>query len=100
MAETIIVWHPTLTVRQSNKAGAVFKVKGRGLFPFDMLRYDAAWPAGVFDAALIADTQERREVTLCTRGRSIHAARWESFGWRVTSMDGVPVDRRYDNADA
>lgn len=67
-----------------------YEVEGKGAFPYDMLRYDAAWPAREEDAARI----ER-----CSLGRlggqpalvkiqitSFYAPtpeRWASFGWVV-----------------
>jgi hypothetical protein len=60
-----------------------FKVSGRGPFPFDMLRYDEAWPVETMDALKLA-AFDRREITLLAN-REPTVARWESFGWLVTS---------------
>lgn len=67
-------------------------VKGAGTFPFDMLRYDGAYPRTESDAGLLyPHEKEMREVTLIVTGSTKHmctpeARRWESFNWRVTSM--------------
>lgn len=63
----------------------VYYVTGRGEFPFDMLRYDSAWPATGDDASKMDDHPSNREM------RSIRLAsyreptidRWSSFGWSV-----------------
>lgn len=69
-----------------------FTVQGRGLFPMDMLRYDACWPATGTDVELIsvtiADVEGRerwttpRKVILSSASKPT-AERWLSFGWRV-----------------
>lgn len=61
-------------------------VVGGGLFPFDMLRYDRAWPASEGDSAQIDRVMPgaftSREIAI--RGLSLPtAARWSSFGWEV-----------------
>lgn len=66
-----------------------YTVEGRGDFPFDMLRYDCAWPAiGDSAAYLIVDQEERRMVRKI-RLRSIQRpteGRWSSFGWTAHSI--------------
>jgi hypothetical protein len=60
-----------------------FTVKGTGEFPFDMLRYDAAWPNASDDAAKMG-ARGWRSVRLTTQQNGAPtAARWESFGWKV-----------------
>lgn len=60
-----------------------FTVKGNGMFPIDMLRYDNCWPATSEDAAKLAG-RGPREVTLGTRNRTAPTVgRWPSFMWRV-----------------
>ena len=68
-------------------------VSGRGSFPYDMLRYDAAWPATSEDAARmgvsIADREAYRKVR-SVRLRSYHEPtidRWSSFVWSVGVED-------------
>lgn len=58
-----------------------YSVHGRGAFPFDMLRYDLAWPATQDDVvALTVETE--RGVRL--RGlKEPTPERWATFGWRV-----------------
>jgi hypothetical protein len=75
-----------------------FTVRGTGLFPFDMLRYDSCWPKSQEDTAAIEATTRRRTrgsienpgpaeltvVTLLTIGTNAPTeARWDSFGWKV-----------------
>lgn len=61
-----------------------FVVSGRGTFPFDMLRYDACFPRGPEDSALMGET-EHRSVTLVTISQSAPTiARWNSFNWSCT----------------
>lgn len=65
-----------------------FTVKGGGLFPFDMLRYDQCWPKSEStDSAAIERTTRHghggtEEVTLVGLN-SPTQGRWQSFGWRV-----------------
>lgn len=66
-----------------------FTVKGRDLFPIDMLRYDCCWPkTETNDSYNIAASYERgnramREVTLIGL-KDPTVGRWHSFGWEVT----------------
>lgn len=73
----------------------LFRVKGRGEFPTDMLRYDRCWPESSDDAMLMMLDRHDRTVTLRrafdgTRNAAlVHGAtrrRWESFGWEVTDI--------------
>ncbi len=74
-------------------------VEGRGEFPFDMLRYDSAFPYREEDSSkLKPGRHEMRRVVLCRRGvnalRST-VARWSSFGWQVlmeTADPGEAID--------
>ena len=72
-----------------------FEVTGGGEFPFDMLRYDSAWPASEADSRKIAQSYsapdeesrpKQRTVRLKTRTR-VTNRRWESFGWSVVRVD-------------
>ena len=63
-----------------------FKVDGIGDFPFDMLRYDACYPATSEDASRLSE----RPSGLYRIGLIAHTSlgaptvgRWNSFGWRV-----------------
>ena len=56
-----------------------YTVFGRGPFPFDMLRYDEAWPRETMDALKLA-AMDRRAITLVGNGEPTEA-RWASFGW-------------------
>jgi hypothetical protein len=65
-----------------------FTVEGHGLFPFDMLRYDHAWPKAETDSGIIERTTRRGEsnmhsVVELTALAHPTIARWESFGWKV-----------------
>lgn len=69
---------------QQWQQGLTYAVVGTGEFPFDMLRYDQAFPNTGDDAGLIAATRciDSVEITL----RSIKpptVERWKSFGWTV-----------------
>ena len=57
-----------------------YRVSGKGVFPLDMLRYDAAYPAGDFHQGL--DVRERSITLRSYLPPTI--ARWKSFGWIVT----------------
>jgi hypothetical protein len=59
-----------------------FVVEGGGEFPFDMLRYDNAWPATEQDSGLMPGYEKRR-VTLFTITERLTVKRWESFNWTV-----------------
>lgn len=69
----------------------VFKVKGIGEFPFDMLRYDRCSPSTQEDVPRMVDYNHMREIELVkytdlkTNPR-VTTARWNSFGWAVTSV--------------
>ena len=78
-----------------------FKVRGEGLFPLDMLRYDTCWPSTSEDVIkLTARHKEPRTVEMCgisllskrdtedliKKGRFPTAERWASFGWEVTEV--------------
>lgn len=73
-----------------------FEVEGKGYFPLDMLRYDNCFPRFEESSAEIANTflnwsTEIRTVTLSRfitfKGNAPTFKRWESFGWRVTSVE-------------
>lgn len=69
----------------------VFVVEGGGDFPFDMLRYDQCYPASESDAHAMGH-ERTRQVTLirCSVNPSPPTfRRWDSFVWRVVSVDGV-----------
>lgn len=66
-----------------------FYVRGRGQFPYDMLRYDAAYPAGPVDSSgLYGDwSEEVRTVCLQTSQTTFTPARWASFGWSANETN-------------
>ncbi len=65
-----------------------FKVRGKGTFPYDMLRYDRCWPATEEDSHMM-HWNAAREIRLSTAsydGNNQSAptiGRWNSFLWRV-----------------
>lgn len=58
-------------------------VTGSGDFPFDMLRYDAAWPANPDAAWMMADASGRMRSVWLHSYREPTTARWQSFVWSV-----------------
>ena len=72
----------------SMKYLVLFKVKGAGPFPLDMLRYDRCFPSQPADVELLRPLDETtREIELITfSARKIPAIRadhWRSSGWEV-----------------
>lgn len=66
-------------------------VTGRGEFPFDMLRYDSAWPYDGDAAVRMAgrgDTVrgQPRSVQLASY-REPTVGRWSSFGWSMSPTE-------------
>jgi hypothetical protein len=62
-----------------------FTVKGNGLFPIDMLRYDRACPLDESASSNI-DGRDSREVNLLMFSPTVAGpteGRWKSFGWNV-----------------
>lgn len=64
-----------------------FEVEGKGMFPFDMLRYDQCFPvdgSGVHNMNInTPDLRSVRLISVLPHGLSL--TRWQSFGWWVTS---------------
>jgi len=73
-----------LSATDRPKARYQYTVRGSGTFPIDMLRYDAAYPAGRETVdGLAPSNYAKRKVRLI----SYHpptADRWKSFGWTVS----------------
>jgi len=74
-----------------------FYVTGTGMFPFDMLRYDACWPASSSDASKMEDSTwsapDRKSGPRSIMMRSYCAPtvdRWSSFTWSVGTQDLTP----------
>jgi len=66
-----------------------FVVEGLGDFPFDMLRYDSAYPMTERDSYLAGHTGEVRRVAVTSRKVNDNdptALRWQSFGWTVVGI--------------
>lgn len=72
-----------------------FTVKGRGVFPADMLRHDRCYPVdGDIDMVTNPLPVQRPlvEVVLVAPKRScVTPRRWASFGWTVTEIGGEKV---------
>jgi hypothetical protein len=69
-----------------------FTVKGRGTFPADMLRHDRCWPVDGDINAISQRFDGDVTITLCAFNRRvITPARWRSFGWVVTDIEGEEV---------
>ena len=76
-----------------------FTVEGSGAFPFDMLRYDHAWPEseasdsyqlGLSPMMNGDDYFKLRRVTLLTDSPSAPTpGRWKSFNWHVIEVQKV-----------
>lgn len=90
-----------IAIKRTAKIGVEFVVEGLGEFPVDMLRYDECRPKSGADWNSVSATEsdelwrERRRVTLQRAEVSPHwvptIRRWESFGWRLVEVDGVPM---------
>lgn len=70
---------------------AVFPVEGNGVFPLDMLRYDACWPyTESQDSTALGgawhDAKLRRVVLQTNSPTAPTEGRWKSFGWRVVAL--------------
>ena len=83
---------PFIKLAAPDRPKAVYRytVKGQGTFPFDMLRYDCAYPASSEAAAglypSIFDGADNRHNVLSVELRSYFpptVGRWQSFGWTV-----------------
>lgn len=86
---------PPLAIKRLGKNPCYFfdfEVRGRGHFPFDMLRYDTCYPIDPDSVSnLDFDTMEigRKERSVRLRSWGLMrnweptAARWSSFGWYV-----------------
>lgn len=66
-----------------------FIVRGRGPFPFDMLRFDSCYPATSTDAAKMEHHRdEDRSIKLTTDSWLAPTKdRWASFLWGVTEEE-------------
>jgi hypothetical protein len=75
-----------------------FIVEGSGTFPFDMLRYDHAWPYSESKDSPSLDRDLRwgvRRVMLSSdTPQAPTDGRWRSFGWQVIAIghDDIAID--------
>ncbi len=60
----------------------VYTVTGRGMFPFDMLRYDQCWPSDSESAARMDISRDLRSIQLSSYSQPT-IGRWTSFLWSV-----------------
>lgn len=76
-----------------------FTVVGKDHFPFDMLRYDACFPATGESAVSLSIPRTQKERTVTLRRFAVDksweptCARWASFGWTVTNVEPVGLVR-------
>lgn len=75
---------------------ARFTVRGKGIFPADMLRHDHCWPVDgdincISNPNLIGRGNYATIVLCAQSRRGITPNRWASFGWAVTEIDGDMV---------
>ena len=69
-----------------------YTVTGTGNFPFDMLRYYRAWPRREAEIGKVPfdprhDDRENRSIDIRSNS-SPTTARWRSFGWIVSNIEG------------
>jgi hypothetical protein len=85
-----------------------YTVAGYGVFPTDMLRYDACWPATQDDVERLDATRDDfgkppgviKPIVVGLVGvRYPTKARWESFGWRVDGPKRAWKENLYQDAD-
>jgi hypothetical protein len=62
-----------------------YTVTGSGIFPLDMLRYDAAWPTDTNSVLRMEDDDKDLRVLHLASIREPTKERWRSFGWQVVS---------------
>ena len=84
-----------LNADQKPRSYYTYWVTGRGQFPFDMLRYDCAWPYDGEAAARMDGGYGYGTPPTARKLRSIKMAsnreptlgRWSSFNWSVSAVD-------------
>lgn len=64
------------------KRPITFQVTGKGVFPFDMLRYDGCYPMDTGSAQLLPETVLRTIKLVAPDGHCTEG-RWNSFLWSV-----------------
>ena len=72
----------------ANSTKHEYTVRGKFSFPFDMLRYDHAWPRYEREIWALESTPETREIQLISLNMP-NVDRWRSFGWTVVSQGVV-----------
>lgn len=69
-----------------------YEVRGRGNFPWDMLRYDRVYPL----TSPVPNYRDGEDIwrgvrTILMRGEGCTPARWASFGWTVLDEENVLI---------
>ncbi len=74
-----------------------FVVEGIGDFPFDMLRYERAFPEHESDSYKLNTSDEKRSVYLIKIHHDpepeFNHNRWKSFGWKITQVNEKVVKK-------
>ena len=77
------------------KYGWEIVVEGKGVFPFDMLRYDKCYPVFESEATMMRHDSfpydRKSQVTLKTKNDSVTPRRWQSFLWNIVQL--YPLDK-------
>lgn len=60
-----------------------YQVEGVGEFPWDMLRYDSAFPYSESDSAQLQRHKKSLRIVNIQSNNPPTVERWKSFGWRV-----------------
>jgi hypothetical protein len=84
----------TVPASERPKTFYTYFVTGRGVFPFDMLRYDRCYPADSNAAFNMDRTQDLRFVKL-NSWLVPTIDRWSSFGWSV-GFEAVKIAQEED----
>lgn len=85
-------------MRMIRNRNTYFTVRGRGEFPWDMLRYDQCWPTDESDICKILPRYETNDPKRSFSVRDVRLGstknwmmlsrkRWESFGWAVIESE-------------
>ncbi len=74
-----------IVARDRPATSYTYKVTGSNPFPFDMLRYDRAWPISSASAAYLDEQRGvRGQFTIELHSYNMPTVpRWKSFGWKV-----------------
>lgn len=72
--------------RKDSKTRRYFLVQGSGAFFFDMLRYDACWPAEESESSKLYGDHLApfRQIIMATDNHHLTPLRWASRGWSMS----------------